>query len=648
MLQPSIEQSIQTLIERDSKRFADVLFPVMGPAIRKAINAAIQGMFNNLNQLMEQSLSPQSFLWRIEAWRTGEPFAKIALLRTLVFQIEQIFLVHAETGLLIGYAQREDAITRDPDMVSSMLTAIQDFVADSFAVGDDESLSAMAYGNLKLVIHKGPYAVLASAIRGNHPDSVEELLSETIETLHRLHGRELRSFSGDMEHFPDFRPQLTACLMQQRQGRTERRKPWLAISILGLAALLIALLSIGYNTHQWRLQRQQQDVITQLNQAAGYVVINTKKQDNDWIVSGLRDPLARAEATLLDAEAMEATAYVGDWRPYFSLDPEIVKKRAMQQLKIPNTVSVQLEDRVLTLTGRAPSAWIDQLHHHSVPGIDRIETQALLPTRPAHWQAWQQLLVQLQAEPGYIVTESGEEQDGYRLHGFKDPIAREIEEIAGDDIYQQLGVQATWETYYSTEPDIVLKRVTQALNIPDTVTPQLSGERLVLTGKADQRWVAKVANWPHAIAGISDIDVSAVAPLDADVQAYENAVRALNATRFYFASAQATIAPDRPFLSAIKQVRDHYRMLSVKAPAIGQTFRIGVSGYTDNLGGAQRNQELRQERAQFIRDQLVEAGIPRDALFISHARDVNYPLDPGNPLTPSMRRVELRVQTAEP
>ena len=55
---------------------ADALFPVMGPAIRKAVAAALAGMVEALNRTLEHSLSWRSIAWRLEALRTGNRSAK--------------------------------------------------------------------------------------------------------------------------------------------------------------------------------------------------------------------------------------------------------------------------------------------------------------------------------------------------------------------------------------------------------------------------------------------------------------------------------------------------------------------------------------------------------------------------------------------
>ena len=127
---PTVEEIVRLSIKRDINKFANALFPVIGPAIRKSISESIRQMLQSLNQVLEHGLSWQGIKWRIESIRTGIPFAQIVLLNSLDFRVDQVFLIHRETGILLNHVEQEDALSQNADMVSSMLSAIGDFVGD--------------------------------------------------------------------------------------------------------------------------------------------------------------------------------------------------------------------------------------------------------------------------------------------------------------------------------------------------------------------------------------------------------------------------------------------------------------------------------------------------------------------------------------
>jgi OOP family OmpA-OmpF porin len=100
-LAPTLTSAIERSVRKNPQTLVDAIFPVMGPAIRKAIAAALSGMVQSLNQSLSHSLSVQGLKWRLEAWRTGKTFAEVVLLHTLLYRVEQVFLIHKETGLLL-------------------------------------------------------------------------------------------------------------------------------------------------------------------------------------------------------------------------------------------------------------------------------------------------------------------------------------------------------------------------------------------------------------------------------------------------------------------------------------------------------------------------------------------------------------------
>ena len=151
-LTPPVEKAITASVRNNPAPLADALFPVMGPAIRKAVAAALSAMVDGLNRTLEHSLSWRSLVWRFEAMRTGRSFGEVMLLHTLVFRVEQVFLIDRTSGLLLQHVTDGPGEVRDADMVSGMLTAIRDFVKDSFSVADADSLEGLKVGDLSVWI----------------------------------------------------------------------------------------------------------------------------------------------------------------------------------------------------------------------------------------------------------------------------------------------------------------------------------------------------------------------------------------------------------------------------------------------------------------------------------------------------------------
>lgn len=109
-LRPQFDSGIEASIQRDPKRFAAIFYPVIGPAIRRAISEALKGLLDSINRTMEHSFSARSWSWRLQAWRTGVPFNQIVLKHTLAYSIDEVFLVQRDSGLLIARAARDNTV----------------------------------------------------------------------------------------------------------------------------------------------------------------------------------------------------------------------------------------------------------------------------------------------------------------------------------------------------------------------------------------------------------------------------------------------------------------------------------------------------------------------------------------------------------
>ncbi len=301
-LMPTVEEAIVRSVRRNPVVLVDALFPVMGPAIRKSISNTLEEMLESLNQTLGQSFSAQGFKWRIEGWRTGKSFSEVVLLRTLLFRVEQVFLIHRETGLLLQHVSAGGAGVQDTDMISGMLTAIRDFVHDSFGGAEADGLHAFQVGQLNVWVEQGPHAIVAGVIRGNPPRELRGVFTEAIEKIHHDQAHALAEFQGDAAPFERSREDLEACLKTQLQpgaegaagprSRRSRGPLWAALAVVARVARAVRVLFREAN-------RRWDSYLARLGAQPGIVVSAAGRRDGKFFVTGLRDPLAADPATLL-------------------------------------------------------------------------------------------------------------------------------------------------------------------------------------------------------------------------------------------------------------------------------------------------------------------------------------------------------------
>jgi outer membrane protein OmpA-like peptidoglycan-associated protein len=358
VLAPTVERATEASIRRDPRALVNILSPVMAPAIRRSIGEAIESMLQSLNEALKASFSWRGLRWRLEAWRTGTPFATVVLQHTLVYRVEHVFLIHKESGLLIEHVAADPAASRDPQLVSGMLSAIQDFVRDSFADAAGDEVDAMRLGELLIWRNDGPYAFLAAVIRGKPPESLRGRFGGTLAQIHVERRDALRRFDGDTAAFPGLRDQLADCLLQQAKPRDRRTSPIL----WGLLFALLAL--VAWGAYAW-YERYREDAewagyLRRLQAEPGIVVTGAERRDGRLHVTGLRDPLAVRPEALLDGFALAPAKVVGSWSAYQALHPAFVFQRVQASLDPLQTVELRLEEDAVRAYGSAPRNWIEK------------------------------------------------------------------------------------------------------------------------------------------------------------------------------------------------------------------------------------------------------------------------------------------------
>lgn len=401
-LSGTVEAAIQTSVKNNPQPMIDAVFPVIGPAIRKAVSDALAKAVQSLNQTLEHSLSAKSLKWRLEAARTGKPFAEVVLLHTLRYRVEQVFLIHAESGLLMRHVAAEGVEAKDEQLVSAMFTAITEFVRDSFATDERAGLRTMQVGGVTVWVERGPHAILAGAVRGSAPAELREVFQQVLEDLHLRHGELMESFEGDAEATEAVEPDLQRCLVSAAQPGSKRKvSPVFIVFVVIVAALLTWAAVAGVSSHlRWGRY------VDRLNETTGVMLVEA---DHNWwgrsTVRGLVAPEAVGRPDeVLAASGIGEDEVVQRWEPYPVIavpfeepasEPEPVKpdpepvpapptllERAEALLDPPATVTLRTRGTVLIAEGEAPREWIERalskLGELSVAGMSSYDDRGLV------------------------------------------------------------------------------------------------------------------------------------------------------------------------------------------------------------------------------------------------------------------------------
>jgi len=315
-LVPVFEIVLQDSIKKDPHSLASILFPIMMPAIRKAVSEDLKKMLDSLNSTLEHGFSPKRIGWRFQALFSGKTYAEIVLSNAFIFRVKQVFLIHKKSGLLLNdVVDTSLSVTKDADMVSSMLSAIKDFVQDSFDVEQSNELNTINVGQFNIWIEQGPEAIIATIVEGDAPSSLREQMKEAIEKVHLKYSLELNKFEGDTEVFEKTEAYLESCLLSE-QKETKKRKP---ITIIILFILIISGLGyLAYMTIEKSLRLNKMEI--KLNQQPGILITDDDRVDGKNVFIGLRDPLSVDPYKIAKEFEFDTSHVKFQLKKYISLD----------------------------------------------------------------------------------------------------------------------------------------------------------------------------------------------------------------------------------------------------------------------------------------------------------------------------------------
>ncbi|WP_159818895.1 OmpA family protein [Colwellia sp. 20A7] len=333
VLLPIVEDVVEDSVAHNSDRLVNSLYPLMGSLVRKSVTAFLTDFMEKTNQLIDSSLTLKGLTWRIKAWQAGVKFSQYVASQTFVYRVEHVFLIHRETGLLLNSVNFNSTAKSDADLISSMLTAINDFVGDSFLDNEDglkEQLETVTTDNFTLLIKPGPNALVVAAVTGKPPQKVSDKLQIILESIHSLYANDLMQFNGDNEAFVTAENLLRDCLLAEQKTPEPKNKktPWFA-----WLAVLAFMILIGFQAVKWWENQALTDKLMTLDHESGVVINHIDVQSNNKVkLDILRDPDAILVSEWLEENSLTIEQLSLTERLYHSLDSDILNIRAQRVL----------------------------------------------------------------------------------------------------------------------------------------------------------------------------------------------------------------------------------------------------------------------------------------------------------------------------
>jgi OOP family OmpA-OmpF porin len=407
VLAPTVETIVTSSVRRSPETIANQIFPVIGPAIRRFISDTFVSMLQSFNSTLEMSLSLKGLKWRLEAWKVHRPFSEIVMLHTLLYHVEEIYLIHAESGLILDHIVAEGGESRDAELVAAMFTAIRDFIRDSFSVGQKEHLDNLRFGERSIFLQRTEKVFMAAVVRGNPPASLGRDLQDALELMAVGSADDLDRFKGDPAPFKKNRPFFQPFL-EARYAEGSKKLPF-AIRFAPLAAALLLALFLGCRWWDADRTREAAD-----RTAAIAVEMGIRRSDArrffrakaDRVADrlgrvpglsagGMRElPGTGYEMTIFKDDVADDPGEIlrgmGDVAPdsfrlqiapYVSTDPEIISRKVDKFVTVPPGVSHSFDNDsgTLVFTGTASRGWTQDVQPQalSISGVNRVDVSGV-------------------------------------------------------------------------------------------------------------------------------------------------------------------------------------------------------------------------------------------------------------------------------
>lgn len=109
--------------------------------------------------------------------------------------VDEIFVM-TPSGMLLKHYTRRLRPDQDEHILAGMLTAVQNFIKESFDEGGGR-LREIRFENFEVMISYSDNVVLAAVIASRNPQKLKEKLSSAVKEIESLCGHKLKDWDGD-------------------------------------------------------------------------------------------------------------------------------------------------------------------------------------------------------------------------------------------------------------------------------------------------------------------------------------------------------------------------------------------------------------------------------------------------------------------
>lgn len=622
-----VKQCITNSVREDPQEFADALFPVIGPAIRKAVSESISALSEKINRALDRSLSPQGIKWRIESLRTGVPVSQIILRDTFIYRVEQAFVIQRDSGLLIAHVARDDVDVQDSDAVSAMLTALQDFVRDSFTAGDGSELDTIRVGGQVVWVFHGPESITAALIVGQPPREMRNIFQEVTESIHKDYGTAIRSFDGEQPSMAGVRSLLQPLLASEVERPNAKRDSKNAKRRLLSGALILCVLILGWFVYRFLEHAKIEKLTQKIADAPGIELISVTP-GSPVKFRAFRDPLAEDLQTLLLDTGLSVENTEAEFVPFQSLESELVIKRLDALFDPPETVKFVVENSKLIVSGAAPVALKESIADFplAVFGVTEIDFAGFRSVEVVNMS---ELRTEL-AAPDSVTFHLEQGVAHARGQAPYSWITR-----VRDHEFTMSEIDALDLTAVEVDEASLIQFLRQETAAPELVELTLIQGRLFIQGGGTFAWRAALEQAALQTGYIDSLDVAGFVPVE--LEELRALATHISEQKFYFLRSDQLTRGSSDLIESLAS--DLRRIIDIDVSSEEVNLRFQVRGFADSDGTPEQHETVRSKRADRMQRFLRKNGVLTNQIDV-----VSGQLEAADDNSQQWRRAEITVK----
>ncbi len=194
---PVLGDAIRRQIHESRNEVIDALYPIIGQLVVRAVTEAMRDLARSIDERIQAATNFQRISWRLRSQITGVPIGELALRSGMYFSVEEIYLIHRESGLLLWHATaNQNERSADSDLVGAMLTAIREF-AEQVLGGGGEDLHHIRFGNRELIMEFARHSYVGVLLNGVVPEKFRWQLHQRIFAFEDRVRPYLQNYSGE-------------------------------------------------------------------------------------------------------------------------------------------------------------------------------------------------------------------------------------------------------------------------------------------------------------------------------------------------------------------------------------------------------------------------------------------------------------------